>query len=488
MKIKSIARGFLLRSSLIVLLITFLSGCPKNPATGERQFNIVSTEQEIELGKESDQQISAQMGLYDNKELADYVNQLGQRLAAESERPDLPWTFRVLDDPIVNAFALPGGFIYITRGILSHMNSEAELAGVIGHEIGHVTAKHSVNRLSELQLAQLGLGVAAIFKPELYQKYGQFAGIGLQLLFLKFGRDDEKEADWLGVRYMVREQYNPEYLKNVMATLERVSAASGAGGIPEWLSTHPSPGNRIKLIQESIDTVSKNVSTLQVNKDQFFQKINQITFGEDPREGFFKGNTFYHPGLRFQYAFPAGWKTINQKQAVIGVSPNQDAAIQIMLSGQKNLQSAANEFFRQEGIQAGQLSSSSINNLPTIFGEFAAATEQGNVQGTSYFIQYGENIYHMIGYTAQQQWGQYKNPVVSSIGSFNQLNDPAYLSVEPRKINIVNLDQAMTLQQFYAKYPSTVPIEEIALINQAEAGTQFQAGQKLKQVVGGKVP
>jgi len=488
MRLKPITRDVLKRSSLIVFIFIFFSGCPKNPATGERQFNIVSTEQEIELGKESDQQISASFGLYENDELSRYVNQIGQELAAKSERPDLPWTFRVLDDPLVNAFALPGGFIYITRGILSHMGSEAELSGVIGHEIGHVTAKHSVNRISEAQLAQLGIGVAAILKPDLYQKYGQFANVGIQLLFLKFGRDDEKEADLLGVRYMLRENYNPEYLKNVMATLERVTAESGAGGMPEWLSTHPSPGNRIELLDEIIDTVKQDVSSMQVNSNEFFAKINQLTFGEDPREGYFQGNTFYHPELRFQYNFPAGWKTINQKEAVIGVSPNQDAAIQITLSGQKNLQNAANEFFGQQGLKAGQLSSSSINNLPVIFGEFAAATEQGNVQGSSYFVQHGGNIYHILGYTAQQQWAQYRSPMVSSLSSFNQLSDQKYLSVEPKKINIITLEQQMTLQQFYSKYPSTVPIETVAMINQADAGTQFQAGHKLKQVVGGKTP
>lgn len=488
MKIINITWDGLLKSSLILLFFCFFSGCPKNPATGERQLNLVSKDQEIALGKESDQQISASFGVYQNDELSNYVNSIGQQLAAKSERPDLPWTFRVLDDPVVNAFALPGGFIYVTRGILSHMNSEAELAGVLGHEIGHVTAKHSVNRISEAQLAQLGFGAAAILKPELYQKYGQFANIGIQLLFLKFGRDDEKEADWLGVRYMTRENYNPELLKNVMATLEKVSASAGGGGVPEWLSTHPSPGNRIKLIQEAIDTVTKNVSTLQVNKDQFFNKINQLTFGDDPREGYFKGNTFYHPELKFQFNFPTNWKTINQKEAVVGISSAQDAAIQITLSSQKNLQNAANEFFKQEGLQAGQMNSTSIHNLPVIFGEFTAATEQGNVQGTSYFIQYAGNIYQVLGYTSQQKWNQYKSSVVSSLSSFNQLNDPGFLSVEPRRVNIVTLDKSMTLQEFYSRFPSTVPIETVALINQAEAGTQFQSGQKLKQVVGGKTP
>src|SRR5688500_6955190 len=181
-----------------VLLLAGLSGgCATNPATGEREISLIGEGQEVQMGQESDPQIVASMGLYQDEAVQQYVNQLGQRLAAASERPDLPWTFRVIDDPTVNAFAVPGGFIYITRGLMAHMTSEAQLVGVLGHEIGHVTARHSVSQMSRQQLAQLGLGIGMILSPQLAQ-LGDLAGAGLQVLFLKYSRDNENEADELG--------------------------------------------------------------------------------------------------------------------------------------------------------------------------------------------------------------------------------------------------------------------------------------------------
>jgi len=186
-----------------------LTACATNPATGERHLNLYSESQEIQIGRDADVQISASLGIYPDKELTVYFEELGLRLASKSERPQLPWTFRILDDSTVNAFALPGGFIYATRGILSFLNSEAELAGVVGHEIGHVTAQHSVYRMSTQQLTQIGLGVGMVLAPEL-QKYGELASVGLGLMFLKFSRDDELQADELGLRYMGRDGYDPD--------------------------------------------------------------------------------------------------------------------------------------------------------------------------------------------------------------------------------------------------------------------------------------
>src|SRR5213595_4027039 len=178
--------------------------CAVNPATGSRQLMLISESQEIAMGRDYDRQVGASIGLYPDSGLQRYLQQFGTRLAATSERPNLPWTFRVVDDPVVNAFALPGGFIYVTRGIFAHLNSEAELAGVVGHEIGHVTARHSVSQLSKQQLAQLGLAVGSIASPEL-GRYAGLAGQAFGVLFLKYSRDNESQADDLGLRYMRRE-------------------------------------------------------------------------------------------------------------------------------------------------------------------------------------------------------------------------------------------------------------------------------------------
>ncbi len=466
----------------------FLTGCATVKATGERRINLVSESQEIQMGREADRQVVASMGLYPNESLQSYVDRLGKEIAATTERPKLPWTFRVVDDDVVNAFALPGGFIYVTRGILTHLDNEAELAGVIGHEIGHVTAMHSVIRLSEVQLAQLGLGVASIVSPSL-QNFLGLAGVGLQLLFLKFSREDELQADELGVRYMASVGENPQELISVMQTLERVSAVEGGGAVPEWLSTHPRPANREERLSEQIQSLGVGEQTFQpVDRDAYLRRLDGMAYGKDPRQGYFQGSSFYHPELKFRFIFPQGWKTVNQRDAVIGLSPQQDAAIQIGLSPEKSLEAAARGLFDQQGIGSSGVRRVSINGLEAQTGSFMAQTDQGVLEGQATFIQYGGRIYQVIGYSLQANWPRYAPAVQDSTYSFDQLTDPQKLSVQPLRLQIERVGQSMTLQEFYGRNPSPVSLEELALINQMQPDTPLQAGQLIKRVTGQKPP
>src|SRR5690606_471691 len=317
--------------ALLLATTLLFAACVRNPATGQRQFSLISEAQEIQMGREYDAQIVASLGLYPDTALQRYVQELGSRLAATSERPHLPWTFRVLDDPVVNAFALPGGYIYVTRGILAYLGSEAELASVLGHEIGHVTARHSVSRMSTQQLAQLGLAVGVLLRPELESVAG-LANAGLSVLFLKYSRDDERQSDDLGLRYMRRGGYDPREMADVFAMLESVSSAEGGGRVPEWLSTHPDPGNRRDRIERQVAALPPDSQSGRVERESFLRRLNGLVFGDNPREGFFRGNEFLHPELAFRFSFPAGWSTSNQKSAVVAVSPNQDAVVQITLA------------------------------------------------------------------------------------------------------------------------------------------------------------
>src|SRR5512143_4192186 len=211
------------RRTIVLGLLAALAGpaCSRNAATGANQFSLYSEAQEIQMGRDADQQVAASLGLYPDPALQAYVQQLGAALAAKTERPGLPWTFRVVDDAAVNAFALPGGFIYVTRGLLGYVGSEAQLASVIGHEIGHVTARHSVTQLSRQELAGFGLGIASAVSPTI-ARYGGLAGAGLGILFLSYSRADEQQADELGLRYMVRDNFAPSEMPKVFTMLERV--------------------------------------------------------------------------------------------------------------------------------------------------------------------------------------------------------------------------------------------------------------------------
>ena len=273
------------RRHVLMLSAALVAGCATNPVTGKSQLSLISESQEIQMGREAAQQTLQQIGEVKDPALQAYVSRIGKEIAARTERPQLPWEFHVVDDASVNAFALPGGFIFVTRGLMTYMNNEAELATVLGHEIGHVTNRHSVSQISKAQVAQLGLGIGSILSPTV-AKYGQLAGAGLSILFLQYSRDAENEADLAGFRYALNDNYDVRQMSNVFQTLDRLDEATGGQGkLPNWLSTHPAPANRIANTQARLDTLHKSLANARVNRDGYLQQINGLVFGEDPRQG-----------------------------------------------------------------------------------------------------------------------------------------------------------------------------------------------------------
>ncbi len=463
-----------------------LAACARNPVTGKRQLSLVSTEQEIALGKESAEQVTQSIGRYPDAGLQAYVEGVGKKLAAASERPALPWSFTVLDDPTVNAFALPGGPVFVTRGILTHLNSEAELASVLGHEIGHITARHSVQQISKAQVAQLGLGVGMIFSEDL-RRFGPVAGAGLQLMFLKFGRDAEKEADKLGFKYMVNQGYDPRQMAEVFKTLDRSSAQAGAGRLPAWLSTHPDPGDRAKKAAERAAGVP-NAAQLRSEHEAYVARLSGMTFGENPRQGFFQGNAFLHPDLRFRVDLPEGWQKANTAGAVVAVSPQKDAAVQLTVAGKLSPEEASRKFFAQQGVKPATFASGTGSGLPATASWFEAQTEQGAVRGLVSFVAHGGATYMLVGYTGAQRLETYGATFQRSFASFGPLTDPAALAVQPARVELVKVPREMTLAEFNAQFPSTVPAEVVAVVNGLADGGKLEAGRTAKRIVGGAVP
>ncbi|MGH9360577.1 MAG: M48 family metalloprotease [Thermoanaerobaculia bacterium] len=475
-------------SAALLALALGAAACSTNPATGKRQLAMMGQGQEIEMGRQADQEIQAAMGLYPDEEVQAYVARLGKELAAKSERPDLPWTFRVLDDPVVNAFALPGGYVYVTRGLMTHLTSEAELASVLGHEIGHITGRHTVERLSKAQLASIGLAVGMILQPEL-RNYGDLAQAGLQLLFLKYSRDDEREADALGLRYLAAGNYDPREMVEVFDVLRRVSAQQEQGRIPGWLATHPTPEDRIKEISTLVAQLPAAGGERIVGRERYLQALDGVVFGDNPREGYFRGNTFIHPELGFQITFPQGWKTSNQKQAVGAISPQEDAVVVLTLSGRGSPEQAAREFFSQQGVQQGPALRADLGGLPAVANVFGVARQQQpSLQGIAAFVELGGKVYQLLGYTTQNRWSGYDSVLSSAIGSFERVTDRRALDVQPKRIDVVTLPSAMTLEEFARRYPSTVDLETLALINHLEGNERIPAGAEVKRVVGGELP
>jgi len=333
-----------LRSLLVPLApLLLLGSCATNPATGQREIMLVSEQQEISLGRQEDKRALAAYGEYPDPALQDYVSAIGQKIAAHAERPNRPWTFLLADDAAVNAFAAPGGFIYITRGILAHLDSEAQLVMVMGHEVGHVTARHLAQQISQQQLATLGLGIGMVAVPEL-QRYGGLGQTGLGLLFLKFGRDDERQADSLGLRYSERLGYDAKEGARAFRMLDQMSEQS-CGRVSGWLSTHPDPGDRYRSLTAQIGKAGGSGDLVQ--RESYLKRLDGLVFGDDPREGFFRDRTFYHPQMAFRFELPPGFEGRNTKQAVTATSSGNDAAIELTLAKESMVDAAARAFFTE---------------------------------------------------------------------------------------------------------------------------------------------
>ncbi len=475
-----------LRPIVPVLLLVLITACATNPATGKRQLMLVSENQEIEMGKEADKEVEGAFGLYPDEKVQAYVARLGAGLAAGSERQNLPWTFRVVDDPTVNAFALPGGFIYVTRGIMTHLDSEAELVSVLGHEIGHVTARHTASMISKQQFAMLGLGIGMVVRPEL-QQFGGLAQAGVGLMFLKFGRDAESQADDLGLRYLSHEGYDPQQAVEVFGVLERASAGTGEGRLPNWLSTHPAPQDRAVKLRAAI--AAGHVTGSKVERRAYLAAIDGMVFGENPREGYFVDNAFYQPDLRFKFVHPAGWKAQNQRQAVGAVSPNQDALVVLSLAQGTSAEQAANEFFRsqQQSVRAGDTRRDRINGANAVTSFFEAVSGQTMLAGRIAFIEHGGKVYRILGYSPQARFRAYDRVFDEVIHSFDAITERRYLDVQPRRLEIVTLREPMTVAAFASRYPTPVKPDVLALINGVAAGGTIPAGEA-KTVVGGRLP
>lgn len=482
MKLPS-SRSILL--SAVALAFSLLQGCAVNPVSGDREFVLVSEDQEIEMGAQGAQSVNQSIGLVDDAGLQSYVQGLGMNLARDSERPDLPWSFSVLDDPTPNAFAFPGGPIFVTRGMMGLMRNEAELASVLGHEIGHVTARHSVAMMTRAQVAQIGLGVGSIISPELAQ-FSDAAASGLSLLFLSYSRDAERQADDLGFGYALEHGYDVREMVNVFAALEQAGNLAGASALPSWMASHPEPAERIGRIDAQLADLDQSLANTRIGQEDYMGHIDGMVHGVNPRQGYFEDNVFYHPDMAFRLTFPTGWTTQNLSQTVLAASPEQDAVVQLTVAAGTPSE-AAEQFFAQEGLASSGVENRSINGLRAVRGGFQAQVPDGEIGGTAAFIAHGGSTFRLLAFSPAQKFDGYESAFQNAISSFARLTDRKALASQPDRISIVRTPRAMTLATFNSQFPSVIDIEHLALINQLSGpNATIAAGTPVKRVVRGR--
>ncbi len=468
---------------LIAIIIAAIAvACAVNPVTGKRELMLISEQQEISLGMETDQQIRSQYGVYNDARLNAYVQRVGATMTAHTHRPQLKYSFTVLDSPVVNAFAVPGGYIYVTRGILAMMNSEAELAVVLGHELGHVNARHSARRLSNMIFVQAGLAVGSALS-ETFADLAGIAGIGIQLLFLKYSRDDERQADRLGVEYARQGQYNPAKMIDFFASLQKLGDMSGGHSLPGFLSTHPLTSERIVNTEAMI---ADSDTQLKVAQDAYFNRIDNMIYGADPRQGFVEGNAFYHPEMRFKFSYPSQWKIQNTPAQVTLVSQDEKAAVILQAEeSSENLMTYAQK--KAANLKDAQMlmdRSLTINQLASYQQVHDYPQEnQQDLRILSTYIKYGPHIYTFTALTTEDAFSDYNQQFEPLINSFSRLNDKRYLNRRPRRLTYTKGDGRQTLQALFQKAGMPKDIwPQFAIMNSLELSQIPARGQRVKIV------
>jgi predicted Zn-dependent protease len=306
------------------------------------------------------------------------------------------------------------------------------------------------------------------------------------LMFLKFSRADESEADRLGFRYMTSGGYDPRKMVDVFRMLEGVSQQANAEGrLPQWLSSHPDPENREAWAEQTVASANRDLTGLAVNREEYLRRIDGLVFGENPREGIFQATLFRHPEMAFRLQFPTGWKCSNEKQAVGAISPNQDALVVLQLAPGTSARQAAQQFFSQQGVQAVSDWRREISGLPAVSSTFEAQSDTTVLRGLAAWVEYRERVFQVLGYTTSQQWSAYSDAFAQSIGSFARETDQAVLNVQPRRLDLVSVSRPATLDALNREYPSTVPPQVVGLINNLQGNATVPAGETFKRVVGG---
>ena len=336
------------------------------------------------------------MGVYNDARLQQYIDGVGQRLARAGHRPNLKWTFTVVDEQAVNAFALPGGYIYLTRGILPFLRDEAELAAVMGHEVGHVDARHSAGQYSKQVLAEAGLAVGSILVPATEPFLGA-ASVGLQLAFLKNSRGAELEADQLGVGYASTSGWDPAGCRACSRRSGGSTARAGrARGVPNWALTHPPAADRVAKVQEAV-AAARAPGATATNARAFEGHLDGLIFGDSREKGLVRGNTFVHPILRFALEFPQGWEIVNSDEQVTARESEKSNTAMILQLAPKpagSVEATARATMTAAGFTEIRGERTMIHGLPVYVGTYQGVSGNTQVAARAAHVQSGGQTYY----------------------------------------------------------------------------------------------
>ncbi len=479
----------MLAAALMAVTAPWLAACETNPATGERMISLMSPEQEQKIGAaESPKAVQEFGGLYKDPELTRYIDSIGQLLARTTETPNQKFTFVVIDSDVVNAFALPGGYVHVTRGLLALANNEAEAAGVIAHETGHVVARHAAQRTTQATGASiLAAAVGLVLGSDIAAQAGQ----GLAGAYVAhYSREQEFEADSLGVRYLRRAGFDPEAMADFLASLEANSELeSKVAGVKDdgfdIMASHPRTPDRVRAaIQEA--GAGGPVKDPIEGRDVYLRKIDGMIYGDSPNNGFVRGNRFAHPALRFGFEVPQNFKLINQPDQVVAKGPQGSA----MLFSQAQVNAAPADYLRKisvGGAALGNIQPLTVNGMEAATGALRGNTQQGPVDLRIVAIRFDSNsLYQFIFLAPSQVASQLNDAFKRTVNSFHRLSPQEIASFKPLRIQVVQVRPGDTVQSLAARtaFPD-YKLERFMVMNGLKQGEALRPGQLIKLVVEG---
>jgi predicted Zn-dependent protease len=478
-----------LKTRLTALLAALsLANCAVNPVTGNPNFVTLSEAQEVSMGRSEDRRVRQQYGSYDDAELQSYVNAIGQRLAKASHRPGLQYHFLVVDSPEVNAFALPGGYVYITRGILAYLNSEAELAAVLGHELGHVTARHSVQQLAAATAANVGASILQILVPQV-RSSGADALVNLLggTLLSGYGREHELEADRLGAEYLARTGYDPQAMIRVVGVLKNhelfdAEVAKAEGREPRryhgLFASHPDNDTRLQEVVREAARFSGGEK--RDDRETFLRRMAGLVFADSPEQGVVRNHQFFHAGLGLALRFPEGWRIRNNAQNVIATSPDRSALVDLRGAGAAE-GTPADVLRRLLKLGGGQpVTPTSIGGLPAAIAERSLSGRPTRVA----VVFLGKQAY-AIGMQAGNDaaFRQHAAAMDAAIRSFHALTAEEREQARPLRMRIITARAGLSFTELARTSPLGRHAEgHLRLINGLYPQGEPVAGQPLKIV------
>jgi len=481
------------------LALLLLGACTVNPATGEKEFTpFMTPSQEAAIGAEQNPQLVDEFGgEYSDTKLGAYVEGIGDKLAASSEMPDTDFNFTVLNSSIINAFALPGGYVNISRGLMAYFNDEAEMASVLGHEIGHVTARHAANRYNRTVFA--GLGAAIVGAVAGSDTISGIVNTGAQLALLSYSRGQESQADGLGLRYMGRVGYDPDGSVRMLVTLgaatnlEAKKTGQDPNATPNWARTHPLTSTRISDQQARVDAMIPKPANPATNANAYLNAIDGMLFGDDPEQGVIRGQDFLHPVLRLRFTAPDPFVMQNTAKYVIGGAENAQFAfaggqVSSGTSTRSYLDQTWNALFEGGAPQSlANYRSFTTNNMETVSGEARLQQENGQLDVKLVAYRYDTtHAYHFILITTPDATAGYQSAFNALISSFKKLSATEAAAIKPLRIKVVTVQRGDSVSSLAAKMAVDDYKEELfRVLNGLGANEGIQAGQRLKIVVEG---